>query len=86
MELHGAVQLPSRCPAEDCSGTGFKHVKQTQMHTEYQEIRLQESTGAVDSGASAKAVTAVLLGDLADSCQTGGGSPIALQNGVLTSS
>ncbi|KAK9809449.1 hypothetical protein WJX73_009223 [Symbiochloris irregularis] len=71
LELRAAVQLPVRCPAEDCSSSAFKHVKEAQMHTEYQEISLQATAHTVEVGAPPKAVTVVMRGELADSCQAG---------------
>lgn len=55
-----------------CGNTCFKAVPDAAVHTNYQEIRMQESSKSLPMGAVPRSICVLLQDDLADCCQTGG--------------
>lgn len=75
------VKAPSLpCPVQRnrhvCGNTRFKPVPDAAVHTNYQEIRVQESSKSLPLGAVPRSICMLLQDDLADCCQTGGESKI----------
>lgn len=57
-----------------CGNTRFKAVPDAAVHTNYQEVRIQESSKSLPMGAVPRSICVLLQDDLADCCQTGGES------------
>ncbi|KAK9824018.1 hypothetical protein WJX72_006994 [[Myrmecia] bisecta] len=74
LELGPTMQLPTACPSPGpkiCKGVTFQHIEEVQLHTDYQEIRVQEKSQCVALGAMPRSITVILQDELADCCQAG---------------
>mmetsp|Transcript_14021 Transcript_14021/g.33912 ORF Transcript_14021/g.33912 Transcript_14021/m.33912 type:complete len:887 (+) Transcript_14021:80-2740(+) len=67
---------PDRCPiilesGQRCKGTNFQHQKDESIHTDYQEIKIQEAASKIGIGHIPRSLMIKLQHDLVDSCQPG---------------
>ena len=81
-QRHNALQPPTQCrqPRKDansiCRGTKFKIVPDGSIHTDYQEIKIQETTShhttpSTGAGQIPRSLLVKVQHDLVDSCQPG---------------
>jgi DNA helicase MCM9 len=73
---NNALPAPIVCPAEfdeySCKGTNFKIVDRASHHCDYQEIKVQESAGALTRvGSVPRSILIKLTDDLVDKCNPG---------------
>ncbi|KAL7487028.1 hypothetical protein ACHAW6_012631 [Cyclotella cf. meneghiniana] len=73
---NNALPAPIICPAEDddfaCGGTSFAIVEGESHHCDYQEIKVQESAGALTRvGSVPRSILIKLTDDLVDKCNPG---------------
>ena len=74
--LNNALPFPTICPrSEDpedgCDGTSFEVISNGGVHTDYQEIKIQESASSLEIGSIPRSILVKLTHDLVDSCQPG---------------
>lgn len=55
-----------------CNSSKFKASTSTLLHTNYQEIKIQEDSKTLPMGSVPRSISVLLQDDLADTCQTGG--------------
>ena len=55
-----------------CNSSKFKPSTSTLLHTNYQEIKIQEDSKSLPVGSVPRSICVLLQDDLADTCQTGG--------------
>ena len=79
-QLNNALPFPTTCPLsaepqqEDekgCDGTSFEVISNGSVHTDYQEIKIQESASSLEIGSIPRSILVKLTHDLVDSCQPG---------------
>ncbi|VEU38858.1 unnamed protein product [Pseudo-nitzschia multistriata] len=75
-QQNNAMVVPERCPlfskdGKRCSGTNLKATKDGSVHTDYQEIKIQESASKLGVGSIPRSLLIKLQHDLVDSCQPG---------------
>ena len=58
--------------SQTCNSKKFKASLDTLIHTNHQEIRIQEDSKTLPVGSVPRSICVLLQDDLADSCQTGG--------------
>ncbi|CAJ1969660.1 unnamed protein product [Cylindrotheca closterium] len=72
-----AMAKPDRCPlildncGQRCKGTNLQHQKDGSIHTDYQEIKIQEAASKIGIGHIPRSLMVKLQHDLVDSCQPG---------------
>eukprot|EP00873_Tetraselmis_striata_P027898 jgi/Tetstr1/448162/TSEL_035453.t1 len=74
LELRGTLRLPGVCPSQrdkPCKGTTFQPVDGAQVHSDYQEVRLQEGVQCLAMGSLPRSVPVILQDDLVDTCRPG---------------
>ena len=82
-QLQNALQTPQQCPLlqpsdnnnnnnnKPCLGTKFKVVEGGSVHTDYQEIKIQEAVSSLEIGHIPRSLLIKLQHDLVDLCQPG---------------
>jgi len=74
-EKNNAMVVPPRCPLfkEDkrCKGTNLKPEKGGSVHTDYQEIKIQEAVSKMGVGSMPRSLLIKLQHDLVDDCRPG---------------
>lgn len=76
-QRHNALRAPDVCTAADkstgqrCGGNKFKVVPKESIHTDYQEIKLQETSHGAGSASIPRSLLVKVQHDLVDSCQPG---------------
>ena len=74
-QRNNALEAPERCPlsnnGERCSGTSLKVVEGGSVHTDYQEIKIQEAASSLGIGHIPRSLLVKLQHDLVDQCQPG---------------
>lgn len=75
LEAGFTVQVPSYCPGNEtkpCKGKSFRHMKEVQTLSDYQEIRLQQKGAEAVSKSGSHTIEVLLGDDLVDCCHPGG--------------
>ncbi len=70
----GKISLPAKCPsdrANPCKGVNFKGIEGTQIHRDYQEIKIQERNQGLSVSAVPRSIVVILEDDLVDTCKAG---------------
>lgn len=75
-QKNNAMVVPERCPlytadGERCKGTNLKAIPDGSVHTDYQEIKIQEAASKIGVGNMPRSLLIKLQHDLVDSCQPG---------------
>ena len=75
-QKNNAMVVPDRCPlytkeGERCRGTSLKATKDGSVHTDYQEIKIQEAASKIGVGSMPRSLLIKLQHDLVDKCQPG---------------
>jgi DNA replicative helicase MCM subunit Mcm2 (Cdc46/Mcm family) len=75
-QKNNAMVIPDRCPlytkeGERCQGTNLKTTKDGSVHTDYQEIKIQEAASKIGVGTMPRSLLIKLQHDLVDKCQPG---------------
>ncbi len=75
-QKNNAMVVPDRCPLFDkdgkrCQGTNLKPTKEGSVHTDYQEIKIQEAASKIGVGSMPRSLLIKLQHDLVDKCQPG---------------
>jgi DNA replicative helicase MCM subunit Mcm2 (Cdc46/Mcm family) len=76
-QRHNALTAPDSCPLIDpesglrCRGTCLKLVESGSVHTDYQEIKIQEGASSLRVGHIPRSLLIKLQHDLVDQCQPG---------------
>jgi DNA replicative helicase MCM subunit Mcm2 (Cdc46/Mcm family) len=75
-EKNNAMIVPPRCPLVSnegirCKGTKLKPEKDGSVHTDYQEIKIQEAASKIGVGSMPRSLLIKLQHDLVDTCQPG---------------
>lgn len=75
-EKNNAMIVPPRCPLISnegirCKGTKLKPEKDGSVHTDYQEIKIQEAASKIGVGSMPRSLLIKLQHDLVDTCQPG---------------
>ncbi|KAL3944000.1 MAG: hypothetical protein SGBAC_001910 [Bacillariaceae sp.] len=70
-----AMAKPDRCPLQQnggrCKGTNLQHQKDESIHTDYQEVKIQEAASKIGIGHIPRSLMIKLQHDLVDTCQPG---------------
>ena len=75
-QKNNAMVIPDRCPlytkeGQRCQGTNLKATKDGSVHTDYQEIKIQEAASKIGVGNMPRSLLIKLQHDLVDKCQPG---------------
>ncbi len=75
-QKNNAMMAPETCPLyvstnQKCSGTNLKPTKDGSVHTDYQEIKIQEAASKLGVGSMPRSLLIKLQHDLVDTCQPG---------------
>jgi DNA replicative helicase MCM subunit Mcm2 (Cdc46/Mcm family) len=75
-QKNNAMVIPARCPlytkeGERCKGTNLKATEDGSVHTDYQEIKIQEAASKIGVGNMPRSLLIKLQHDLVDKCQPG---------------
>ncbi len=75
-QKNNAMMVPDRCPlyidgGKRCPGTSLKATKDGSVHTDYQEIKIQEAASKIGVGSMPRSLLIKLQHDLVDKCQPG---------------
>jgi len=75
-QVNNALPVPLVCPAggagrDSCKGTKFDVIPNGSVHTDYQEIKIQEAASRLGIGTIPRSVLIKLQHDLVDTCQPG---------------
>jgi DNA helicase MCM9 len=75
LELRNQMKLPTECGNEQgarrCAGTRFNDVEDTEVCSDYQELRVQEQVAKLGIGSIPRSITVVLQDDLVDRAKPG---------------
>lgn len=75
-QKNNAMVVPDRCPlhtkdGKRCKGTNLKATQDGSVHTDYQEIKIQEAASKIGVGNMPRSLLIKLQHDLVDKCQPG---------------
>ena len=68
-QRHNAMVAPVSCKGQNCKGKSFTKI--TQLHTDYQEVTIQESASQLGGSHVPRSLLIKLQQDLCDTCQPG---------------